>query len=77
MEGRVTKAVLISSIPPTFMESAKKLDGVPKEVVGGIRNGTAFDRSQFYKDSRSPFMVSTVRESLFRKKFGRIGGGKE
>jgi non-heme chloroperoxidase len=54
-KGRVSKAVLISAIPPTFMASAKNPDGVPKEVVDGIRNGTAFHRAQFYKDITLPF----------------------
>src|SRR6201985_2235937 len=31
--GRVARAVLISAIPPTFMQSARNPDGVPKAVV--------------------------------------------
>jgi non-heme chloroperoxidase len=54
-KGRVSKAVLISAIPPTFMKSARNPDGVPKEVVDSIREGTAFHRSQFYKDITIPF----------------------
>jgi non-heme chloroperoxidase len=54
-KGRVSKAVLISAIPPTFMKSERNPDGVPKEVVDGIRNGTANHRSQFYKDITIPF----------------------
>ena len=54
-KGRVAKAVLISAIPPTFMQSAKNPDGVPKEVVDGIRDGTANHRAQFYKDITIPF----------------------
>ena len=54
-KGRVKKAVLISAIPPTFMQSAKNPDGVPREVVDGIREGTANNRSQFYKDITIPF----------------------
>jgi len=54
-KGRVSKAVLISSIPPTFMQSEKNPDGVPKEAVDGIRNDTAYHRSQFYKDITIPF----------------------
>jgi non-heme chloroperoxidase len=54
-QGRVAKAVLISAIPPTFMKSERNPDGVPKEIVDGIRNGTAFNRSQFYKDITIPF----------------------
>jgi non-heme chloroperoxidase len=54
-KGRVAKAVLISAIPPLFMKTDKNPDGVPKEVVDGIRDGTAKNRSQFYKDITIPF----------------------
>jgi non-heme chloroperoxidase len=54
-KGRVAKAVLISAIPPTFMKSARNPDGVPKEVVDAIRDGTAKNRSQFYMDITIPF----------------------
>jgi non-heme chloroperoxidase len=54
-KGRVAKAVLISAIPPTFMQSDRNPDGVPREVVDGIREGTAKHRSQFYKDITMPF----------------------
>jgi non-heme chloroperoxidase len=37
--------VLISAIPPTFMKSERNPDGVPKEVVDSIRDGTANHRS--------------------------------
>jgi non-heme chloroperoxidase len=53
--GRVAKAVLISAIPPTFMQSERNPDGVPKAVVDGLRDGTAFHRSQFYQDITMPF----------------------
>ncbi len=53
--GQVAKAVLISAIPPTFMQSERNPDGVPKAVVDGIRDGTAFNRSQFYQDITIPF----------------------
>ncbi len=54
-KGRVVKAVLISSIPPTFQKSERNPDGVPKEVVDGLRDGTGNHRSQFYKDITIPF----------------------
>jgi len=54
-KGRVAKAVLISSIPPTFMKSERNPDGVPREIVDGLRDGTANHRSQFYKDITMPF----------------------
>ena len=54
-KGRAAKAVLVSAIPPLFMKTDKNPDGVPKEVVDGIRDGTANHRSQFYKDITIPF----------------------
>ena len=54
-KGRVAKAVLISAIPPLLMKTDKNPDGVPKEVVDGIRDGTANHRSQFYIDITMPF----------------------
>ena len=54
-KGRVAKAVLISAIPPLFIKTEKNPDGVPREVVDGIRDGTANHRSQFYKDITIPF----------------------
>src|ERR1700720_2002446 len=54
-KGRVAKAVLISAIPPTFQKSERNPNGVPKEVVDGLRDGTANHRSQFYKDITIPF----------------------
>ena len=37
------------------MKTDKNPDGVPKEVVDGIRDATANHRSQFYKDITMPF----------------------
>jgi len=54
-KGRVAKAVLISAIPPTFMQSERNPDGVPKAVVDSIRDGTALRRAQFYQDITIPF----------------------
>lgn len=54
-KGRVAKAVLISAIPPTFMQSDRNPDGVLKAVVDSIRDGTAFHRAQFYQDITIPF----------------------
>jgi non-heme chloroperoxidase len=52
---QVAKAVLLSAIPPTFMQSDRNPDGVPKAMVDGIRDGTAFHRAQFYQDITIPF----------------------
>jgi non-heme chloroperoxidase len=81
--GRVAKAVLISAIPPTFMKSDKNPDGVPREVVDGLRDGTANHRSQFYIDITMPFygfnrpgatVSEGIRENWWRQ--GMMGGIK-
>jgi len=82
-KGRASKAVLISAIPPMFMQSARNPDGVPKEVVDSIRDGTANHRSQFYKDITIPFygfnrpgakVSEGIRENWWRQ--GMMGGAK-
>ncbi len=82
-KGRVAKAVLISAIPPTFMQTEKNPDGVPKEVVDGLREGTAYNRAQFYRDITIPFygfnrpgatISDGIRENWWRQ--GMMGSAK-
>jgi non-heme chloroperoxidase len=82
-KGRVAAAVIISAIPPTFMKSDKNPDGVPKEVIDGLRDGTANHRSQFFKDITMPFygynrpgakISEGLRENWWRQ--GMMGGIK-
>lgn len=54
-KGRVEKAVLISSVCPVMLKSAKNPAGSPMEVFDGIRAGTANHRAQFYEDLTVPF----------------------
>ncbi len=54
-KGKVAKAVLISSIPPKLLKSKENPAGLPLEVFDGLRNGTAYARSQFYQDITMPF----------------------
>lgn len=53
--GRVAKAVLISSVCPIMLQSEKNSGGSPMEVFDNIRDGTANHRSQFYQDLTLPF----------------------
>jgi non-heme chloroperoxidase len=73
-KGRVAKAILISAIPPAFIKSANNPDGVPREVVDGLREGTGKHRST--KTSRFPSTASTVRERSSPKESERTGGVK-
>jgi len=49
-ESRVSKAVLISSVPPLMVKTASNPGGLPKEVFDGLQAQTAEHRSQFYLD---------------------------
>jgi len=53
--SRVSKAVLISSIPPVMIKSSGNPVGTPLEVFDGIRANVLADRSQFWKDLSLPF----------------------
>ena len=54
--GRVSKAVLISAIPPVMVKSEKNPGGTPIEVFDGFRTALMANRSQFYLDVASgPF----------------------
>ena len=59
-KGRVAKAVLISAIPPSSCKSDKNPDGVPKEVVDGMRDGTATTGRSFTRTSPCPSTDSIV-----------------
>jgi non-heme chloroperoxidase len=52
---RVAKAVLISSVPPLMAKTSGNPNGVPMEVLDGIRAGVAANRAQFFKDFPAPF----------------------
>ena len=53
---RVAKAVLISSVPPLMVKTAKNPEGTPIEVFDGFRKALAANRAQFYIDVASgPF----------------------
>ncbi len=54
--GRVAKAVLISSVPPLMLKTDANPEGTPIEVFDSFREGTAFNRAQFFLDVASgPF----------------------
>ena len=54
--GRVAKAVLIGAVPPLMLQTDANPGGLPIEVFDSFREGTAFNRSQFFLDVASgPF----------------------
>ncbi|AFW02886.1 alpha/beta hydrolase [Gluconobacter oxydans] len=55
-QGRVAKAVLISSVPPLMVQTDRSPDGAPIAVLNGLRAGLAANRAQFFLDVASgPF----------------------
>ncbi len=52
---RVSKAVLISAIPPVMLKSEKNPLGLPMDVFDGLRKSVLTDRSQFWIDLSLPF----------------------
>ncbi len=82
-QGRVAKAVLISSVPPHLAQSATNPDGLPMQIFDDIRKGTATHRAQYYKDFSMPFygynrpgaeVSQGVRDNWWRQ--GMIGSVK-
>ncbi|MBB3173913.1 non-heme chloroperoxidase [Endobacter medicaginis] len=55
-QGRVAKAVLVSSVPPLMVQTPSHPDGVPMSVFDDFRAQLAANRAQFYLDVPSgPF----------------------
>lgn len=53
--SRVAKVVLVGAVPPLMLKTEANPEGTPIEVFDGIRQNTANDRSQFFKDLSMPF----------------------
>jgi len=54
-KDRVTKVVLISAVTPIMVQSESNPDGVPISVFDEIRQGTGFNRAQYFEDFTIPF----------------------
>ena len=66
---RVSKAVLISAVPPVMVKSDANPGGLPMKVFDEIRAHVLEDRSQFFKELSAPFYGanregSTVSQGL-------------
>jgi non-heme chloroperoxidase len=49
-ESRVSKAAIISAVPPLMVKTAANPGGLPKEVFDGFQAQLAANRAQFYYD---------------------------
>lgn len=54
-KSRVSKAVLISSVPPHMLKTETNPQAAPKEIFDGIRAGYAANRAQFLEEFAIPF----------------------
>ncbi len=55
-QGRVAKAILVSSVPPLMLKTESNPGGLPMEVFDGFRQSLAANRAQFYIDvAAGPF----------------------
>jgi non-heme chloroperoxidase len=52
---RVSKGVLISSVPPLMVKTPNNPEGAPISVFDGLRAALAANRPQFYQDITLPF----------------------
>jgi non-heme chloroperoxidase len=53
--NRVSKAVLISAVPPLMLKTSANPGGLPIEAFNQLRAAVQADRSQFFKDLSAPF----------------------
>jgi non-heme chloroperoxidase len=83
-KARVTKAVLMSAVPPLMLTTPGNPDGLPVEVFDGLRSSLGANRSQFYRDlPAGPFYgfnrpaatpIEAVIQNWWRQ--GMMGGAK-
>ena len=83
-ESRVSKAVLISAVPPLMVKTPANPLGLPKKVFDDFQAALAANRSQFYRDiAAGPFYgfnrpdakpSEAIIENWWRQ--GMMGGAK-
>ena len=61
-QGRVAKAVLVSSVPPIMVKTDANPEGTPIEVFDGFREALAANRAEFYVAVASGPFYSFNRE---------------
>ncbi len=53
--ARVSKAALISAVPPYFAQSPTNPEGAPMSIFDGLRAGLVADRAQCFRELALPF----------------------
>ena len=83
-ESRVSKAVLLSAVPPIMVKTPANPGGLPKDVFDGLQAQVATNRPQFYRDlPAGPFYGfnrpgARVSEGVIQNwwRQGMMGGAK-
>ena len=83
-EAGVSKAAIISAVPPLMVKTAANPGGLPKEVFDGLQAQLAANRSKFYYDlAAGPFYgfnrpgVATIEPVVWNWwRQGMMGGAK-
>jgi len=82
-QGRVAKAVLVSSVPPLMLKTESNSGGLPISVFDDFRAQLAANRAQFYREVPIPFYgfnrpgvktLDGVVDNWWRQ--GMMGGAK-
>jgi non-heme chloroperoxidase len=82
-QGRVAKAVLVSSVPPIMVQTPSNPSGLPRSVFDGFRAQLAANRADFYWQVPLPFygfnrpgkpVIEGVRQNWWRQ--GMMGGAQ-
>jgi non-heme chloroperoxidase len=60
---RVSKAVLISAVPPLMLKTPANPAGLPMEVFDGLRASVLADRAQFFRDLSAPFYGANRKDA--------------
>ncbi|KQZ25076.1 alpha/beta fold hydrolase [Microbacterium sp. Root553] len=63
-QGRVAKAVLVSSVPPLMVQTDGNPDGLPLSVFDGFRDGLAANRAEFFQAVASGPFYGFNREGV-------------
>jgi pimeloyl-ACP methyl ester carboxylesterase len=76
-ESRVSKAALISAVPPLMVKTPANPLGLPKEVFDGLQAQLAANRSQFYRDLPAGLSTATTgRARKLQRLSLKIGGAR-
>jgi non-heme chloroperoxidase len=63
-QGRVAKAVLVSSVPPLMVQTEANPEGTPVSVFDGFRSALAANRAEFYQAVASGPFYGFNREGV-------------